>query len=217
MNVRLIWVTPGAEQHLLYMARVSNPANQDSTNVGLIKYMLNHRHWSPFEMVNMCVEVQATRDITRQLLRHKHVRMDDMGIQEFSQRYAAVPVDNFEYSECRLQDKTNRQNSLPNEDRKLDKWWRATQEDAVRYAYTLYTQALELGIAKEVARKVLPEGLTVSRLYLNGDLRRWLHYVSIRTDPSAQKEHRALAQEIAKLLKDNFPVTEQAWSEYNAS
>jgi thymidylate synthase (FAD) len=181
------------------MARVSNPANQDNKETApkLIQYLIKNNHWSPMEMVNLCLEIETTRDIARQILRHR-----SFSFQEFSQRYAEVPSDGFEYGEARLQDSKNRQNSLESDDEYLKNWWVGMQHRAVADAEYIYQEALKKGIAKEVARKVLPEGLTKSRMYMNGTLRSWLHYVAIRCDPATQKEHREVAllckQEIAK-------------------
>jgi thymidylate synthase (FAD) len=190
-----------------YMARVSNPGNQDNPESApkLIKYLAKNNHWSPFEMVNICMEIETTRDIARQILRHR-----SFSFQEFSQRYAEVPQDGFEYGEARLQDSKNRQNSLESDDKELQNWWADTQARAVQDAQFLYRDALDKGIAKEVARKLLPEGLTVSRMYMNGTLRSWLHYVAIRCDSATQKEHREVAllckQEIAKSFPSMLEV-----------
>lgn len=199
MNVSTVWATPEGEALVAYMARVSNPENQNNPESApkLIKYLAKNNHWSPFEMVNICMEIETTRDIARQILRHR-----SFSFQEFSQRYAEVPQDGFEYGEARLQDSKNRQNSLESDDEYLKNWWIGMQHRAVADAEYIYQEALKKGIAKEVARKVLPEGLTKSRMYMNGTLRSWLHYVAIRCDSSTQKEHRAVAllckQEIAK-------------------
>jgi thymidylate synthase (FAD) len=194
-----VWATPEGEALVAYMARVSNPANQDNKETApkLIQYLIKNNHWSPFECVNICMEIETTRDIARQILRHR-----SFSFQELSQRYAEIPSDGFEYGEARLQDTKNRQNSLESDDGYLKNWWVAMQHRAVADAEFIYQEALKKGIAKEVARKVLPEGLTKSRMYMNGTLRSWLHYVAIRCDPATQKEHREVAllckQEIAK-------------------
>ena len=199
MKVSTVWATPEGEALVAYMARVSNPANQDNPESApkLIKYLAKNNHWSPFECVNICMEIETTRDIARQILRHR-----SFSFQEFSQRYAEVPSDGFEYGEARLQDSKNRQNSLESDDEYLKNWWVGMQHRAVADAEYIYQEALKKGIAKEVARKVLPEGLTKSRMFMNGTLRSWLHYVAIRCDPATQKEHREVAllckQEIAK-------------------
>ena len=199
MKVSTVWATPEGEALVAYMARVSNPANQDNKETApkLIQYLIKNNHWSPFECVNICMEIETTRDIARQILRHR-----SFSFQEFSQRYAEVPSDGFEYGEARLQDSKNRQNSLESDDEYLKNWWVGMQHRAVADAEYIYQEALKKGIAKEVARKVLPEGLTKSRMYMNGTLRSWLHYVAIRCDPATQKEHREVAllckQEIAR-------------------
>ncbi len=207
MKVSTVWATPEGEALVAFMARVSNPGNQDNPASApkLIKYLAKNNHWSPFEMVNICMEIETTRDIARQILRHR-----SFSFQEFSQRYAEVPQDGFEYGEARLQDSKNRQNSLESDDKELQKWWTATQARAVQDAQFLYRDALDKGIAKEVARKLLPEGLTVSRMYMNGTLRSWLHYVGIRCDSATQKEHREVAllckQEIAKAFPSMLEI-----------
>lgn len=207
MKVSTVWATPEGEALVAYMARVSNPGNQDNPASApkLLKYLVKNNHWSPFEMVNICMEIETTRDIARQIIRHR-----SFSFQEFSQRYAEVPQDGFEYSEARLQDTKNRQNSLESNDLDLKNWWAASQTKAVLYTGGLYQQALDKGIAKEVARKLLPEGLTKSKMYMNGTLRSWLHYVDIRCDQATQKEHREVAilckQEIAKAFPSMLEV-----------
>ena len=201
MSVKLIWATPSGDELIAYMARVSNPDNQDNVETAskLIKYLVKNNHWSPFEMVNMCVEINTTRDIARQILRHR-----SFSFQEFSQRYAEV--DTLEYfSETRLQDEKNRQNSIASDDVALDAWWQSVQKRVADDAEWVYRTALGRGIAKEVARKVLPEGLTPTRMYMNGTVRSWLHYVDIRCDKATQKEHREIADQCKKLLVTQFP------------
>ena len=185
-----------------YYARVSNPTSQISAlkSDGLIKYLMRHKHWSPFEMVNICLQVDTTRDIGRQLIRHR-----SFSFQEFSQRYAATETMG-DYRETRLQDLKNRQNSLETDDKELDKWWKDSQDDITKLAFDTYDQALKKGIAKEQVRAILPEGLTWSRLYVNGTLRSWLHYIELRTDPSTQKEHRELARMCAREIDKVFPM-----------
>lgn len=203
MSVSLVWATPSGDELIAYMARVSNPENQDNKDTApkLIKYLKNNNHWSPFEMVNMCVEINTTRDIARQILRHR-----SFSFQEFSQRYAEV--DTVEsYSEARMQDVTNRQNSIETTDEALQQWWKAMQVRVADDADYVYRTALNRGIAKEVARKVLPEGLTPTRMYMNGTLRSWLHYVEIRCDMATQKEHRLIADQCKALLVTHFPST----------
>lgn len=202
MKVKLMWATPAGDELIAYMARVSNPANQSNTETApkLISYLMRNQHWSPFEMVNACVEIECTRDIARQILRHR-----SFTFQEFSQRYAVS--DEFELSECRLQDTKNRQNSIPVQDRELERFWQEEQQKALAAAKSAYTAALNNGVAKEVARKVLPEGLTMSRMYMNGTLRSWLHYIDIRADEATQKEHRDVANAIRSVIAPLFPLT----------
>jgi thymidylate synthase (FAD) len=203
MSVSLVWATPSGDELIAYMARVSNPDNQDNKETApkLIKYLKDNNHWSPFEMVNMCVEINTTRDIARQILRHR-----SFSFQEFSQRYAEVAV-SMETSEARMQDVTNRQNSIETTDVMLKSWWEAMQQRVADDAEYVYHTALSKGIAKEVARKVLPEGLTPTRMYMNGNLRSWLHYVEIRCDKATQKEHREIAEQCKALLVTHFPST----------
>ena len=199
-NVKLIWATPDAENLIAYMARVSNPNNQDNPDTApkLLKYLMEHKHWSPFEMVNVCMEIETTRDIGRQILRHR-----SFSFQEFSQRYAEAT--GYAESEARLQDTKNRQNSLTIQDIvTAENWWYI--QDKVRdTASAAYQEALKLGIAKEVARKLLPEGLTMSKMYMNGTLRSWIHYVDIRCDKATQKEHRDIADQCRVILQGLFP------------
>jgi len=197
---KLIWATPDAENLVAYMARVSNPENQDNPTTApkLLAYLIKHKHWSPFEMVNVCMEIETTRDIARQILRHR-----SFSFQEFSQRYAEVV--NWDRGEARLQDNKNRQNSIPTQDRELQRWWDEQQTAVWKQSTEAYKLALQQGMAKEVARKVLPEGLAMSRMYMNGTLRSWLHYVDIRCDVSTQKEHREIAQQCKVVLSSLFP------------
>jgi len=203
MKVRPISITqsliPQVERPLelvAYCARVSNPANQENVSTGprLVDYLVRHRHWSPLEMVDITLEIVTTRDIARQLLRHR-----SFSFQEFSQRYAEVTPD-YVLREARAQDPKNRQNSLPISDPKIHEDWARIQEILGHLALSAYKSALSVGIAKEVARSVLPEGMTESRLYMKGSLRSWIHYLEVRTDPSTQKEHRALAEEIRRVI-----------------
>ena len=192
-----------------YCARVSNPTNQmnSATSEKLINYLMKHRHWSPLEMVDVTLEIETTRDIARQMLRHR-----SFSFQEFSQRYSDVSSlgDMFEYSEARMQDPKNRQNSLPLEDQTTKDWWNEYQANIVEYCNMVYKQAIIRGIAKEVARKVLPEGLTKSRLYMKGSLRSWIHYLEVRGEGSGtQKEHMLVAAEIAKVIAELFPLNKE--------
>lgn len=199
-QVSLVWVTPEAEALVARMARVSNPANQNNPASApkLLKYLIDNKHWSPFEMVNMCVEIKTTRDIARQIIRHR-----SFSFQEFSQRYAVAT--DFEISEARLQDLKNRQNSLETEDRQLAYWWEGAQRRVLQEAKFMYESALAKGIAKEQARKLLPEGMTQSSMYMNGTLRSWMHYVDIRCDKSTQKEHRDVAEQVRGIMIEQFP------------
>ena len=199
-KVKVVWSTPEGEDLIAYMARVSAPENQDKKETGpkLVKYLIKHKHWSPLEMVNVCMEIETTRDIARQILRHR-----SFSFQEFSQRYA-VAFD-WQVSEVRMQDDKNRQNSLETDDLYLNNWWNAAQVRVQSEAELMYRAALEKGIAKEQARKLLPEGLTMSRMYMNGTLRSWLHYVDIRCDEATQKEHREVAMKCREELAKLFP------------
>ena len=202
MKANVVWATPNGEELVAYMARVSNPANQNNPETApkLISYLMRNQHWSPFEMVNVCVEIECTRDIARQILRHR-----SFTFQEFSQRYAVAEL--YETSEARLQDEKNRQNSIEVQDRELERYWQEMQTDVLVAAKKAYGAALNAGIAKEVARKVLPEGLTMSRMYMNGSLRSWIHYLNIRTDKATQKEHRLVAEKIRSVISPLFPST----------
>lgn len=207
-SVKLIWATPDADKHIGYCARVSNPNNQDNPNVaGLLKYCAKNAHWSVFEMASVCLEVSTTRDIARQILRHR-----SFSFQEFSQRYAdATQLGEFAIRECRLQDNKNRQNSLETDDFDLTVWWAAVQKALSAAAEVSYRQALERGIAKEQARALLPEGLTPSKLYVNGTMRSWITFLQARLDPSTQKEHRLVAQDALVVLRGVAPVTMSAF------
>ena len=208
MTATLIWATPDADKHIGYCARVSNPGNQDNPNVaGLLKYCAKNAHWSVFEMASACIEVSTTRDIARQILRHR-----SFSFQEFSQRYAdATQLGEFAIRECRLQDNKNRQNSLETDNFDLTIWWAAAQARMVGEAEFLYSEALKRGIAKEQARALLPEGLTPSKLYVNGTMRSWITFLQARLDPSTQKEHRLVAQDVLAVLRDVAPVTVSAF------
>jgi thymidylate synthase (FAD) len=205
--VKVVWSTPEGEDLIAYMARVSAPENQDNKETAsrLIKYLIKHKHWSPFEMANVCMEITTTRDIARQILRHR-----SFSFQEFSQRYAVAQ--DFEFSDVRLQDTKNRQNSLETDDDYLKNWWNAAQLRVQCEAELVYNKALDKGIAKEVARKLLPEGLTMSKMYMNGTLRSWLHYVDIRCDVATQKEHREVADKCREELTKLFPNTMEAFN-----
>jgi len=201
-----------AQELIAFCARVSNPSNQLNTETSekLIKYLIKHKHWSPLECVSACVEVETTRDIARQILRHR-----SFSFQEFSQRYADPTKDlSFEIREARFQDGKNRQNSLKldltnDDDRELNKLWIEKQQHLIRMAKETYEWAVNNGIAKEVARAVLPEGNTVSRLYINGTLRSFIHFIDVRTDESTQLEHREVAQAVAKVISEIFPMCQE--------
>lgn len=199
-KVKLIWATPNGQDLTAYIARVSNPSNQDNKATGskLIKYLVEHEHWSPLEMVSACVEIETPRDIARQILRHR-----SFSFQEFSQRYAVATQ--FAVREGRLQDHKNRQNSIEVQDRELQDEWVRKQQRATEVALEAYNWALTNGIAKECARVVLPEGNTMSRMYMTGSLRSWLHYLKVRLDPSTQKEHRDVAEKIKVALAQHYP------------
>lgn len=185
-----------------YCARVSNPANQHNTetNEKLIQYLIKHHHWSPFEMVSICLEINTTRDIARQMLRHR-----SFSFQEFSQRYAVVQ-DEFVPKEARLQDATNRQHSIVTDDEVLQQAWNEKQQEVAAHSQEVYTWALNQGIAKEQARAVLPEGMTPSRLYMNGTLRSWIHYIELRTGLDTQLEHRQIALACVEAITPIFPM-----------
>ena len=210
-NVKLIGVTKptitieddlqmSAEGLIAYCARVSNPANQENPDSeNLLKYLVKHKHWSPFEMVHIVMEIETTRDIGRQILRHR-----SFSFQEFSQRYAEV-VEMSEPREARLQDSKNRQNSVETEDNDLQNSWNLVQNEMLLAAKNYYAWAISKGIAKEVARSVLPEGLTMSRMYMSGSLRSWIHYCELRMANGTQKEHRELATQCWNIITEQFP------------
>lgn len=194
---------------IAYCARVSNPANQHNMDTAekLTKYLIKHKHWSPFEMANVVVEMNCPRDIARQVLRHGSFKF-----QEFSQRYADVRTlgDFYCTREARLQDTKNRQNSIQNDDTELNLWWFQKQTELLKTVDELYAEALDKGIAKECARVVLPEGLTMSRLYVNGTIRSWIHYLEVRMEEGVtQLEHVQLARLIAEQVNTVFPVTKE--------
>jgi len=191
-----------AEDFVAYAARVSNPSNQMNTETSgkLLKYLIKNQHWSPFEMVHATLEINTTRDIAHQIVRHK-----SFAFQEFSQRYADVRAMGFTLAEARLQDQKNRQNSIELNDQVIQENWKQIQENVLRICTEAYDWAIRNGLAKEVARKPLPEGLTNTRLYMSGTLRSWIHYCAIRTDKSTQKEHRIVADQALLILKEEFP------------
>tara|TARA_Y200000002_G_scaffold69814_1_gene54418 strand:+ start:1496 stop:2158 length:663 start_codon:yes stop_codon:yes gene_type:complete len=195
-----------AQELVAFCARVSNPSNQLNTETSekLIKYLIKNAHWSPLEMVSACLEIETTRDIARQMLRHR-----SFSFQEFSQRYAN-PVKDLEFTirDARLQDPKNRQNSIENEDELISKAWKEKQEKLINEATNTYNWAIENGIAKEQARAVLPEGNTVSRLYMNGTLRSWIHYIELRSANGTQREHMEIAIACAEVINKIFPMGE---------
>ncbi len=202
MTVKLVWITPNAQQVISDCARVSNPANQGKDGTKLINYLIENKHWSPLEMASACFEIETTRDIARQILRHR-----SFSFQEFSQRYADVSAiqDEYIYREARLQDAKNRQNSIENTDEELQNWFDYQVHSIQSAARQIYEEALKRGIAKEQARCVLPEGLTMSRMYMTGTIRSWKHYVDLRSANGTQKEHQLIAQAIGEQLKEQLP------------
>jgi len=208
MEVKLISYTQGADgknllEQVAYAARVSNPANQnnDATSEKLVRYLIKNQHWSPLEMASICLEINTTRDIARQILRHR-----SFSFQEFSQRYADASQLGFELKESRLQDTKNRQNSIETDNLALQTWWENYQNKVLDVAKDAYQFALDKGIAKEQARAVLPEGMTKSRMYMHGTLRSHVHYIRVRTEPGTQLEHKLIAYECAKAIEPIFPM-----------
>jgi len=188
------------ESFIAYCARVSNPANQDNPDSEkLLKYLVKHKHWSPFEMVHIVMEINTTRDIARQILRHR-----SFSFQEFSQRYAEVQ-EMSEPREARLQDTKNRQNSIETQDEELNDTWNKMQKIVQESSQMAYAWAIQAGVAKEVARSVLPEGLTMSRMYMSGSLRSWIHYCELRMGNGTQKEHRLIAEQCWNVIVEQFP------------
>ena len=222
MNVKLLSYSQPTEEFrnqnikdaldlVAYCARVSNPSNQFNTETSekLIRYLIKHQHWSPLEMVSACLEITTTRDIARQILRHR-----SFSFQEFSQRYADPTKDlNFVLREARLQDTVNRQNSRPLDleddmHRQIAYQWENLQRDLITKTRDVYEWAISRGIAKEQARAVLPEGLIESRLYMNGTLRSWIHFIELRSANGTQLEHQEVAKACAKVIADIFPLAE---------
>lgn len=194
------------QELVAFCARVSNPSNQNNqeTSKKLINYLIKNKHWSPLEMVTACIEIETTRDIARQILRHR-----SFSFQEFSQRYADPTKDlSFVLREARMQDVKNRQNSIDTDDMSLKKEWDTKQQKLIDLSLETYKWAIDNGIAKEQARSVLPEGNTVSRMYMNGTLRSWVHYIELRSSNGTQKEHMEIAKHIAKIISDIFPMIE---------
>jgi len=220
MTVRLISYSQAPENHeaksmiesIAYCARVSNPSNQNNTetNEKLLRYLIKHKHWSPFEMASACLEINTTRDIARQILRHR-----SFSFQEFSQRYADPTQDlDFEVRDARLQDQKNRQNSVDLDmadeyEAGLQDRWGQMQQRVINEAKMVYSWAIENGIAKEQARAVLPEGNIESRMYMNGTIRSWMHFIDLRSGNGTQKEHMLIARECAKAIAPVFPMIEE--------
>jgi thymidylate synthase (FAD) len=216
MNVKLINYSQSPDgmnllEQVAFAARVSNPSNQNNSETAekLVRYLIKHQHWSPLEMVSVCMEIETTRDIARQILRHR-----SFAFQEFSQRYARADDLGFELREARLQDTKNRQNSIEmdlmtDEQRQLAYQWENLQNDLLKRTKDVYTWALDKGIAKEQARAVLPEGNTKSRMYMNGTLRSWVHYIQLRSGNGTQKEHRDVAVACANAIEPIFPMIKE--------
>jgi thymidylate synthase (FAD) len=216
MKVNLISYSQGADgknllEQVAYAARVSNPANQNNSETAekLVRYLIKHKHWSPLEMVSVCLEIDTTRDIARQILRHR-----SFSFQEFSQRYADPTGDlGFQTRDARLQDLKNRQNSVETDNGDLKTQWESQQRLLIDHAQLTYKWAIDNGIAKEQARAVLPEGLTESRLYMNGTLRSWVHYIELRSANGTQKEHQEIAIACANAIEPIFPMIKEFVSE----
>ena len=215
MKVELVSYSHGRDdknllEQIAYVARVSNPANQNKNDTAekLVRYLIKHKHWSPLEMVNVCLEIETTRDIARQILRHR-----SFSFQEFSQRYAVADLGN-EIRQARLQDTKNRQNSVEldisdDDQRRIAYQWENIQKNVINTTNQAYSWAIDNGIAKEQARAVLPEGNTVSRMYMNGTLRSWVHYIQLRSANGTQKEHREVALACADAIEPIFPMIKE--------
>jgi thymidylate synthase (FAD) len=215
MSVKLINYSQDPEgrnllEQIAYTARVSNPSNQNNNETAekLVRYLIKHKHWSPLEMVSVCLEINTTRDIARQILRHR-----SFSFQEFSQRYAVADI-GWKMKECRLQDTKNRQNSIvvdfqDDVHRHLAYQWEMMQNRVIVESKNAYDWAISKGIAKEQARAVLPEGITMSRLYMNGTLRSWVHYIQLRSENGTQKEHRDVAVQCAEAIEPIFPMIKE--------
>ena len=208
MTVQLMWATPEADKQIAFMARVSNPDNQDNAEFKrLLNYLMKHNHVSPFEMASMCVQIDTTRDISRQILRHR-----SFSFQEFSGRYEDMTkLGDMVERECRLQDVKNRQSSLECDDGFLEDQWSSAVATTWDTAISMYRSALGAGIAKEQARALLPEGLTPTRLYMQGTIRSWVHYIQVRAGEETQKEHRIIAQGALEVLRQVAPITAAAF------
>jgi thymidylate synthase (FAD) len=211
MSVKLINYSQSPDgmnllEQVAFAARVSNPANQNNTETAdkLVRYLIKNQHWSPLEMVSVCLEIDTTRDIARQILRHR-----SFSFQEFSQRYADASQLGFVTREARLQDTKNRQNSIETDNHALAAWWENYQNEVIKKCSDAYQFALEKGIAKEQARAVLPEGITKSRMYMNGTLRSWVHYIQLRSANGTQKEHQQIAIDCAAAIEPIFPMIKE--------
>ena len=211
MNVSLISFSQNPDgtsllEQVAYAARVSNPSNQNNMETAekLVRYLIKNQHWSPLEMVSICLEIETTRDIARQILRHR-----SFSFQEFSQRYANVSELGFEYRDARMQDTKNRQNSIETDDEYIKERWADEQLSVRMRIQQAYEWAINNGIAKEQARSVLPEGMTKSRMYMNGTLRSWVHYIELRTANGTQKEHREVAMACANTIETIFPMIKE--------
>lgn len=205
MSVKLVWATPSIDENIAFIARVSNPNNQSNPLIeNLLRFMEREGHVSPFEMANVCLEIATTRDIGRQILRHR-----SFSFQELSQRYKDVSDELMTagFREARMQDKRNRQNSLPCTNDVIAENWQDMQEKVFQIAKGAYEWALDRGIAKEQARALLPEGLTPSKMYVNGSMRSWIHYLRQRLHPSTQLEHQRIAQQVLAIIKEIAPIT----------
>ena len=211
MSAKLIWITPEAEKMIMRIARVSSK-NQNSDNPKLLKYLIRNKHWSPFEMANLCVEIKTSRTIARQILRHR-----SFSFQEFSQRYQSVSEMETIIPEIRMQDEKNRQNSFELKEIELTEKQKEQFEEYQNFMKSThekilanYSKMLESGIAKEVARSILPEGMTPTKMYMNGNIRSWIHYLELRCGNGTQKEHRLVAEEIKKIFIEQLPIISEA-------
>lgn len=211
MNVKLINYSQSPDgmnllEQVAFAARVSNPSNQNNSETAekLVRYLIKNQHWSPLEMVSVCLEIETTRDIARQILRHR-----SFSFQEFSQRYADASQLGFEVRDARMQDLKNRQNSIETDNAQLAETWRQRQNQVMDEILDTYQWAINNGIAKEQARAVLPEGMTKSRMYMNGTLRSWVHYIQLRSGNGTQKEHRDIALACANAIQPIFPMIEE--------
>ncbi len=212
MKVKLIWITPNSEKVILHCARVKAEEDApDESNPRLIKYLIKNKHWSPFEQASACFEVETTRDISRQVIRHR-----TFVFQEFSQRYHKIVADPI-YRDARLQDLKNRQSSLESDDPAINERWQEMQREVYAFSMDRYNEAIHVGIAKEQARALLPEGLTKTRYYQTGNIRSWIHYCEVRRDPTTQREHREIAEAIWEILRMEIPTICEAVQIGNAS